>query len=163
MAEKIRSIFTPYVCYLEGISTTWATPYNDDDGDDDGDGDDDDGGDDGDNVDDNDGGDGDDDDDDDDDDDEGYDDDHHHLHHHHKENLTTKLSSRKWFSLTVNLIFLKLSPKLQFTMVQKEREMILRKVKRDREIDFGICAIFKFLPKNHFLIFYIFSCCAVGQ
>ena len=25
--KRIWSIFTPYVCYLEGISTMWATPY----------------------------------------------------------------------------------------------------------------------------------------
>ena len=25
--RMIWSIFTPYVCYLEGISTMWATPY----------------------------------------------------------------------------------------------------------------------------------------
>jgi len=25
--RRIWSLSTPYVCYLEGISTTWATPY----------------------------------------------------------------------------------------------------------------------------------------
>ena len=28
--KRIWTIFTPYLCYLEGISTMWATPYGSD-------------------------------------------------------------------------------------------------------------------------------------